>query len=166
MAKRPKHNTSSPNPAPSGPTENQLQKALLLAFPRQESDAILAKLEFVDLPIHFVLNEIGAPVKDAYFINGGVASILNVMSDGKSVEVGLSGKEGFVGLPVLVGFTTSATRAIMQIAGSGCRVSAQDLLDLLPRCPHLEKALTRYAHEIALQGTQIAACNRLHSVEK
>jgi CRP-like cAMP-binding protein len=166
MAKRPKHNTSSPNAAPQGPTEHQLQNAILLALPRQESDAILAKLEFVDLPIHFVLNEIGEAVEDAYFINGGVASILNVMSDGKSVEVGLTGKEGFVGLPLLVGFETSPTQAVMQIHGTGYRISAAGLAELLERFPALRKCLNQFSYEMTLQATQIAACNRLHPVDE
>ena len=106
------------------------------------------------------------PIKYGYFITSGLASILNVMSDGKSVEVGLSGKEGFVGLPLIVGFGTSPTQAVMQIGGSGFRVAAKDLEGILRRCPQLEKNLQRYSQEIALQTTQIAACNRLHEVEE
>lgn len=105
------------------------------------------------------------PIAHGYFINGGLASILNVMSDGKSVEVGLSGKEGFVGLPLIVGFERSPTHTVMQIAGSGFRVKARELVELLKKCPKLEKNLQRYSQEMALQVTQVAACNRLHEVD-
>jgi CRP-like cAMP-binding protein len=99
-------------------------------------------------------------------MNSGLASVLNVMPDGKTVEVGLSGREGFIGLPLVVGFGTSPTQVIVQISGTGFRVRAKDLEDILRQCPKLERSLNRYAQEMALQVTQVAACNRLHEVEE
>ena len=145
---------------------NTVHNGILLALPREESEAVFSKMVFVQLPTHLVLNEIAKPIVDCYFINSGLASILNVMADGKSVEVGLTGKEGFVGLPLTVGFETSPTRAVIQIAGTAFRVSAKDMTVLLRDCPDLEKKLQRYSQELALQTTQVAACNRLHKVEK
>ena len=145
---------------------NAVHNAILADLTSKDCKAVLSKLEFVQLPVHMVLNEMAEPIKHGYFINSGLASILNVMSDGKSVEVGLSGKEGFVGLPLIVGFGTSPTQVVMQIGGSGFRVRAQDLGDILRKCPILEKCLQRYSQEVALQVTQVAACNRLHEVEE
>jgi CRP-like cAMP-binding protein len=88
------------------------------------------------------------------------------MSDGKSVEVGLTGKEGFVGLPLIVGFTTSASRVITQIAGSAFRISASALPELLRKCRTLETRLHRYSQRLATQSSQVAACNRLHEVDE
>jgi CRP-like cAMP-binding protein len=95
-----------------------------------------------------------------------VASIIRVMSDGKSVEVGLTGWEGFVGLPLIVGYRTSPIRAIIQISGDAYRLRARDLLSALRRCPRLEVGLHRYAQELSVQAIQIAACNRLHDVDQ
>jgi hypothetical protein len=53
----------------------------------------------------------------------------------------------------------------MQIAGSAFRITAQNLASVLPHCPAMEKTLQRYFQELAMQGTQVAACNRLHPVE-
>ena len=64
---------------------------------------MLAELEFVELRAHDLLNEMGEVIEFCYFMNSGMTSILSVMSDGKGVEVGLTGKEGFIGLPVIVG---------------------------------------------------------------
>ena len=66
------------------------------------------------------------PIKFGYFLNQRMTSILTVLAEGKSVEVGLTGKEGFVGLPLIVGFSTSPTRAVVQIAGNGFRINAQE----------------------------------------
>ena len=61
-------------------------------------------------------------IKSAYFLNNGMASVLTVLPDGKSVEVGLIGKEGFVGLPVVFGFKTSPLRVIIQADATAYRV--------------------------------------------
>ena len=118
------------------------------------------------MPTHAKLAEMAEPIKFAYFLNDGVASIMTVMSDGKSVEVGLTGKEGFVGLPLIVDYATSPTRTVIQIAGNGFRISTQDFKNVLRNCPKLERSLQRYSQELAIQTIQIAACNRLHSVDK
>ncbi len=145
---------------------NAVHNKLLLDLAGEDRKTVLSKLEFVQLPVHRVLNEMAEPIKYGYFINSGLASILNVMSNGKSVEVGLTGHEGFVGLPLIVGFHTSPTQAVMQISGTGFRADAKEIVDILRRYPELEKSLHRYSQELGLQTTQVAACNRLHPVEK
>jgi CRP-like cAMP-binding protein len=161
--------TQSAVPAIYGPDPDglaKLQNDILSALPDKDRAAVLAKLEAVDLPTHTILNEAEQPIKFGYFITGGLASVLNMLSNGKRVEVGLTGKEGFVGLPLLVGFSTSPTRVVMQIGGSGLRVRAADLLELTRKYPAFEKLLQRYSQELNLQTTQVAACNRLHEVDE
>lgn len=142
------------------------QNKILRGLPRKEFSSVFPALEFVELPTHTVLNEMSEPIVFAYFIESGLASVLNVMEDGKSVEVGLTGKEGFVGIPLLVGFNSSPSRVIMQIEGSGFRISAKEFTAVLPECPMLQKSLHRYSQELGVQATQVAACNRLHEVDE
>ena len=80
---------------------NHIHNEILLGLPRSEQEKLLPKLEFVRLRTHHVLHEPGDSLKSAYFCNTGLISILSVFPDGKSVEVGLVGKEGFVGLPLV-----------------------------------------------------------------
>jgi CRP-like cAMP-binding protein len=148
---------------PGGPA---IRNAILLSLPRAERNALFPKLELVRIPIHAILNEMAQPIQAGYFVNSGLTSILNVLPEGKSVEVGLTGKEGFVGLPLIVGFATSPTQAMMQIEGTAFKISARDLKTVLRDCPKLEKTLLRYSQELALQVTQVAACNRLHEVDE
>ncbi|HEX4002932.1 MAG TPA: Crp/Fnr family transcriptional regulator [Candidatus Acidoferrales bacterium] len=143
-----------------------VRNSLLLDLPPNQRAAVRAKMQFVELPLRTVLNEAEEPIEFAYFINGGCASILSVMPDGKSVEVGLVGFEGFVGSPLLAGFRTSPTRAIMQVPGAGFRIAAQDLPSLLAEFPSLLAGLGRYNQELAIQAIQTAGCNRLHEVEQ
>ena len=101
-----------------------VKNELLLNLPEKECRAIYPHLVYLPLRTHDVLNEAGAEFKHTYFMNSGLASVLNVMEDGKSVEVGLAGKEGFVGLPLVVGFSSSPSRVIVQIEGSAYRIGA------------------------------------------
>jgi CRP-like cAMP-binding protein len=120
----------------------------------------------VRLKLHQVLHEAGETIKSGYFVNTGLMSVLAVQPDGKSVEVGLIGKEGFVGLPLLVGYRSSPTRIVTQGDGTAYRCDGEALRQIARQCPELAQELHRYAHQLAMQTTQIAACNRLHDVEE
>jgi len=76
---------------------HQVHNQILLALPRNERERLLPKLELVRLQSRLILHEVGETLQSAYFCNTGLISILSVFPDGKSVEVGLVGKEGFVG---------------------------------------------------------------------
>jgi CRP-like cAMP-binding protein len=145
---------------------NSVTNEILLRLPRNEFEIVSAELSLVEMPTRDVLNEIGESIRHAYFVNSGMVSILSMMSGGKSVEVGLTGKEGFVGLPLVVGLSSSATRAVVQVAGFAFRLSAASLARALRKSPNLEKSLNRYSQHLILQASQIAACNRLHRVEQ
>ena len=84
----------------------------------------------------------------------------------KTVEVGLIGKEGFVGLPLIAGFRSSSLRSNVQIEGTAFRIGADALSDSLVRCPTLALRLHQFSQVMAMQVAQIAACNRLHEVEE
>jgi CRP-like cAMP-binding protein len=145
---------------------NAIHSKILLSLPPEESKRVLAKLELVPVKLHQILHEAGAVIKFGYFPNEGMISILAVQLDGKSVEVGLIGNEGFAGLPVLVGYRTSPTRMIIQGDGTAYRCDAEVLKQLVGKCPTLELQLHRFGQRLAMQTTQIAACNRLHGVEE
>ena len=154
------------HPPISGMDGAHIHNEILLRLPHNECSVLFSELEYVKMRTHDVLHEAGQPITHGYFINGGLASVLNMMADGKSVEVGLAGKEGFIGLPLAVGLTTSPNRVVAQVAGSAFRIRASDFAQALRRCPQLERQLNRFTHAMAMQATQVAACNRVHEVEE
>lgn len=153
-------------PPPDDGDGHSIHSKILLSLPPQESRLVFPKLELVRLKLHQLLYEAGDTIKSGYFINEGMISVLSVQPDGKSVEVGLIGNEGFVGLPVLVGYRSSPTRLIVQGDGSAYRCDADTLMQLARQCPELQQQLHRFGLRLAMQTTQIAACNRLHDVEE
>ena len=127
---------------------------------------LLAELEFVRLRTGQLLHEVGDTLKSAYFCNSGLVSILSVFPDGKSVEVGLIGKEGFVGLPLIAGFRRAATRAVVQIEATAFRIDAENLTEMLRKFPRLERQMQQFSQILAMEVTLVAACNGLHEVEE
>jgi CRP-like cAMP-binding protein len=137
---------------------------ILRGLPRKESAQLFPLLEFLRLKLHQVLHEPGEVIRSGYFLNNGLGSVLTTQPNGKTVEVGLIGKEGFVGLPVVFGFKTSGLRVVTQGEGTANRIDVDSLLRILPMCPVLEKRLLRFSMMLGMQSTQLAACNRLHDV--
>jgi len=139
---------------------------LLLSIPDSEYHAIRPHLDFLSLPPHRTLYEPNRPIEFVYFPNAGMISLVVETEDGRTVEVGEVGKEGFAGIPASVGMKKSQVREIVQIGGDGFRMRAGALQDLLITTPQFQLMLTRYGVLQGLQIAQTAACNRLHNIQQ
>jgi CRP-like cAMP-binding protein len=139
---------------------------ILLSLPDKEYNLLRPHLEAENLPQYEILEEPGQRIDYAYFLNDGMTSLVALSRDGRSVEVGIVGKEGMVGMSLIAGLQHGTFRAIMQMAGSGMRVRAQILQDILPSASTLRSELSRFALMHGMQVAQLAACNRLHEVEQ
>ena len=140
--------------------------ALLRSLTNREYDLLRPFLEPVELPHHLILQQPAEKIEFAYFLNEGLASLVVLTSDGRSVEVAIVGKEGMVGTALAVGLGQEPCRAIMQMPGSGLRIKADVLEKALNISPELRLILNRYVLLQGLQVAQIAACNRLHAIEE
>ena len=99
-------------PRPSDNGNRILGGEILGKLPRAELDLLRPRLEFAPLRMHQILHEAGDKIRFAYFVESGLISVVNILPDGKSVEVALVGRGGFTGLPVVDGFGTSPNRFI------------------------------------------------------
>ena len=84
-------------------TGKVVHNAILLSVPDNEYNLLRRHLEPIEFPQRHILQEAGAKVEFAYFLNGGMASLVVLTSDGRSVEVAIVGKDGIVGTPLSVG---------------------------------------------------------------
>lgn len=147
-------------------TELPVKNLILLALPPNEFELLQPHLENVTLDWHLALHEPSDPIEFGYFPNSGVASLVVAVSDGKTVEVGIVGREGMIGIPLAGGLHKSPHRALVQAPGDGYRIRAAALVKLLPSTPRLNLLLTRYALIQNMQLAQTAACHRLHDLEQ
>lgn len=105
-------------------------------------------------------------IEFVYFIESGVASLVNTMADGFSVEVGTVGNEGVVGLPILLGDEMAPTAVYVQVPGWGLRMRAAIFRDKMEQSATLRRSMLRYAHCLFNQVAQCAACAHLHSLKQ
>ena len=150
----------------TGPQGHLVANNLLLSLPDHEFEQARPALEFLDLPDHLKLHEPGQNVQYAYFPNRGMISLVVVTEDGRTVEVGVVGREGFAGAALAVGLRTSSVREVVQIAGDGFRIGASAVEGLMRDAPEMRLTMGRYAVVLGMQISQTAACNRLHSIEQ
>ena len=87
------------------------------------------------------------------------------MKDGRSIEIGVIGIEGFTSPHTLFGLNKAATDAIVQIPGEAFRIRRADLMRFMAEDAFLRNTLEKYAHFAHSAIAQTAACNRLHSLE-
>jgi CRP-like cAMP-binding protein len=143
---------------------NTYKNRILASLPKAEIARLAPHLAPLDLPSGKTLVESGQEITYAYFLETGMASVVVAMSDGNMVETGITGNEGVVGMPVLLGTRTMPSRTFMQIPGSGFKIKAEHLSDEFERAGALQKKINRYFQAHLVQTAQTAACNRLHDI--
>ena len=143
-----------------------MRNGLLLSLPESEFLLLRPHLDFLTLPHLGILHEPNEILQSAYFLNSGLVSLMVETREGKTVEVGIVGSEGIVGLELTAGLTTSPLRQVVQIAGDGFSVKAWALESVLHSSPLLRETVSQYTVLQNLQVAQTAACNRLHNVEQ
>jgi CRP-like cAMP-binding protein len=151
-----------PSPLSPDPLDNQL----LAALPPAEFARLAPHLEAVDLPLGKVLYESGSSLSHAYFPTSAIVSLLYVMEDGASAEIAVAGHEGLVGISLFMGGGTTPSRAVVQSAGSGLRLSAQVMKEEFDRAGPTMHLLLRYTQALITQMSQTAVCNRHHSLDQ
>lgn len=139
---------------------------LLAMLSAEDSSELLPQLRPVRLRLKQLLVEADEPITDVYFIREGVASVIAHADEDAELEVGIIGKEGFVGLPLLFDVDSMPNRVIAQVEGDAWRLSAKAFLGMLDERPAFRKACLRYAQYFTVQIGQSVACNRLHTLEE
>jgi CRP-like cAMP-binding protein len=149
------------NDQPRQPTDNRILDAL----PREDFDRLAPHLKPIDLPHGHYLYEIGARMRHVYFPSSGMISLVSQSSSGASVEVGVVGREGMVGVSTILGVDEAPHMTMAQIPGSALRLETAVVKTEFKSGGALNALLLRYLHAMLLQISQVAACNRMHQVE-
>jgi CRP-like cAMP-binding protein len=145
---------------------NNVRNALLLGLNNEAFQELSDHLEFVELARGLALHEPSAPIEHAYFLNNGLCSLIVVTENKNTVEVGVVGREGIVGMVLASGMSRSPHRTVMQIAGDAFRLRADVVRRIAAAQPEFLLCMQRYAQLQGLLIAQTAACNRLHEIEQ
>lgn len=148
------------------PPNPSYKNQILASLPGHEMARLAPHLSPIILEHNHPLLDDGQMVTSAYFLEDGVASIVMTTEDGKTVEAGIVGRCGMVGIPVLLGTQSMPGRTFIQIPGSGFRISAEIVSCEFERLGAFRRRLLRYLQAQLVQTSQTAACNRVHDIEQ
>ena len=147
-------------------SSDPLSNRLLAALPEAEWARWLPQLQAVDMPLGQVLYESGKTLSHVYFPTTAIVSLLYVMENGASAEIAVVGNEGIVGISLFMGGESTPSRAVVQSAGRGFRLTAQVMKDEFDRAGPVLHLLLRYTQALITQMAQTAVCNRHHSLDQ
>jgi CRP-like cAMP-binding protein len=140
---------------------------LLANLPANERQRLAPYLETVSLRFRQPLVEFEARIEYVYFLESAVTSTVVHTPDGETIEVGIMGAEGFVGLSLLYGVERSNASVLVQIPGRALRMRAEDFVKHVVQVSRpAREQLLRYANYFQVMVQQHAACNVAHSVEE
>ena len=143
-----------------------IENSLLAALPHKVHGRLLAGLEPVTLTFGEILYEPGDKIHHVYFPGASLVSLLTLADGHLALEVGLLGRDGMVGLPLVLGHKRSSVRALVQGGGTALRMAAARFLKEFRLLLPLQRELYSYTHALMAQISQTAACNRFHVVEQ
>src|ERR1700685_4285886 len=148
------------------PSPHFRKNQLLASLPTVEWEHWSAALEAVEMPLGQVLYEPGVALNYVYFPLTSIVSLLYVMENGASAEIAVVGNEGIVGVSLFMGGESTPSRAVVQSAGSGCRLKAQLMKDEFNKAGPVLHLLLRYTQALITQMSQTAVCKRHHSLDQ
>jgi CRP-like cAMP-binding protein len=143
-------------------TENRL----LASLPQLEYSRLLPALKFVSLKKRVTLYHAGDTVRYCYFPLSGIISLLSTAAEGKTVEVGMCGNEGMIGVSVLLQTGVTPYDLVVQIDTEALQIAASVLKAEFNRNGKLNAVLLRYIYALLCQISQSSVCHHFHTVEQ
>ncbi len=151
---------------PFSKSNNSVINQLLAALPNQDYQRLVPHLEEVSLILGQILYQPGEPILHVYFPNRAMVSLVTLLANGSTTEVGMVGKEGMVGLPVFLGDGMAINQAVVQLEGTAMKMDTSILKREFERGGRLQRLLLCYTQTLLNQVSQTAACNRQHRLEQ
>jgi CRP-like cAMP-binding protein len=155
-----------PPPQPRGLASPLAGNLLLAQLPDESLERLLPHFSLVELPAGLSLVQPRARCTRAVFPLTGVLALVQEMQDGAGVQVGVVGREGLWGLPLVMGGGPLPLRVTVQCAGRGVALEREPLLAEFERAGSFMRAVLRYAQSFLAQCSQLALCHRHHSIDQ
>lgn len=139
---------------------------LLAELPAIERDNFIAACETVDLSFGEILFQPTETITHVYFPIDSFISLIAVVGTDSRLEVAMAGREGMLGIPLVLSVEEAQLVALVQGAGSALRMPAESFQRLLLDSPVLHQRLKRYIYVVMSQLATSAACNHFHRIEE
>lgn len=144
----------------------KVENRLLAALPREELERLLPHMEVVHKSQGKIIYEPGATVDYLYFPNNGMVSLLSMNEDGTTIEIGMVGNEGVVGITYILQLKTAPYGMMVQLSADLIKIKGEVAEQEFKRGGVFNSLLLRYTHVLLTQISQSVVCNRFHPIEK
>jgi CRP-like cAMP-binding protein len=138
---------------------NGTRNRLLAMMSSAVLDRLAPHIEAIELDVRQILEAPGEVISHAYFVEGGLVSVVGTAPQGHRIEIGMVGYEGMSGVGIALGDDRSPNETMVQSGGSALRISTRSLREAMAASPSLTSILLRYAHVFMIQSGQTALAN-------
>lgn len=139
---------------------------LLAGLAAADKAAIQPLLRRFKLNVRTTIERRNMPIETAHFVESGLVSIVASTTQDRQVEVGIIGREGTTGLPLLLGSVQSPNVSVVQIAGTSLGIDRQRLADLMEARPNLHHRLDLFVQSFLVQMSQTTLANSKANVDR
>ena len=151
---------------PSRATPVTKRNVLLDSLSDSQYEQLVKSGETCTLSARTMIAESGATLDYVYFPESGFASMVVPLENGSAVEAITVGYDGFVGLPIYLGETSTLTRTMIQVTGLFHKIPKETFLRLVEKNDAVRQRVHQYAQITLETLSQSSACNRFHSIEQ
>lgn len=151
-------------PVPLSPSE--CSNLILSQLPENDYEQLLPQFDLVTCPNNSAFYYRDDLIEHVYFPLSGEHSVMAIMENGASVEVGTVGYEGFTTVEVLTGADRALETVMCQIPGETLKLPRGVFMNAIKGETVLRKAVYRYLRAYLALVSQSVACNRLHTTEE
>lgn len=151
---------------PAAAVLNPKQNRILAALSTNDYARLQDDLELVTLKVGQILYEPGGSVGHVYFPITCIVSLVFTTQKGSSAELAITGNEGLVGIPLVLGGDTTTHRVVVQNAGAAYRLKVEVMRWELDQGGDLQHLALRYTQALMTQMAQSVVCNRHHAVDQ
>ncbi len=144
--------------------QNARQNRIISALPLTVYTRLEDDLEIVSLPLGQILYEAGDNLDFVYFPTTCIVSLIFATENGSSSELAMTGNDGLIGIPLVLGGETTTHKVVVQSAGEAYRLRAEVFTWELDQGGFLQRLCLCYAQALMTQMAQSVVCNRHHSV--
>jgi CRP-like cAMP-binding protein len=148
------------------PHQSEIRNRVLATLSPEDYVVLQPRLEPVVLPLRTYLVEPNKSIEHVYFMEQGIASVVALTPQQRRIEVGLIGREGLSGTPILLGTDRTPHECFIQMSGEALRITAADLWALVEARPNLHLHLLRFVQAFTVQVAQTALSNGSYTLEE
>lgn len=140
--------------------------ALLALLPENEYQQLAWGLEPVRFRKEQIVYEVGEVMRDAIFVNSGIASVQSISDRGPSVEVATINNRGFIGVALIFGVDKACYRVKAETRIDAVKIDKSVLREVCHRSEKLQPLLLQYADLLETQIIQAVICRAAHDLKQ